>query len=1429
MSKLTFFVALMMLSTTCRAGNLTLQGKFTADDNVQPFSASITAAATGDIRSYIAALTQYDNFSLGNLTDGFAEAGNPNFTADPSFAGGGACPGNMFRDISGTADRCHNGNWALDFVDVASVTPLAAGPEPSALLLGSLGMVLLLVVFCRERTKATALVSGFLAALANVPVQAQTNSGPDYSNVLDFLNGQRTLLNVTDLQVVRQSASPYTFDDGGDIYQHSNNIESLQVTTSNSQQAKQPPIIDNTTTAQSWYSDSSKPAFSFSAFMFNQAPASTLTTMSNFQQSGNFALWLQNVSGLQGAPGWWEPLAGSSNPNPNVTSGAVADFNLDGYDDLALGFDDGRLLVLTPKDTTNVFANFNDSITTFDVLKAMAAGDFEGNGRREIAGLSVQSDGSLKLEIYTVDPTSLATTLASSLALTMPQGVSANTPVTYVSMARGRFTSAGHDQLAVSFATTTGSPIVEVIDFALNTLNPIQGPQLTESVTIPAGYLEVKTGKFALPGNSYDQIVVHVSSTSTSGRFFHILSVDPTGSLALTAHQAVTYDQLPCAVGIQVGNFDNRQPDPSNPNQSQPNLNAQIALMYCDPTRHPESTYPLNGYLTFDMNIYSADPETLDLINPPDSTLWLGNDIWINPSPTADAPAVSVAFVSTDLQGRSVNLGEPTKITIDNTIQPSVVVGVPPMHVDFIDPGDGNGPRVFNVSVVPDGFKTAYNQQSSSSYASSTTNTTSWSFGAKETGSAGFTIGDPDVAGLKVSDTFTAAQNLKGSHENDYGTYNGTAFNLSATTGFGDQVSYVDSQFNIWVYPVIGQTVCPAPPTPCQSKVPLTIQFSAPDGNSQQPESVEGQALQWYQPPWEPGNIFSYPANFDQLKAHYPDVNLLPIDTTGLLTDGSTITQTVTWTGSGEADRSTGLEQNYSFENDFSVNGAIEFAGIGTEGGYGLDVSGSFGFNNLIKSTTTLGNSTGLEISKPGTFPGFLNYGYSVKPYIVGTVQPRGQVDNQQPSTDVQTAGLLRAVFTADPLSSNPPSGGWWQQAYTAAPDVALNHPSRWTYSALSVPTSGDLPGNCLAVGDGKSMDCAELSQRSPNNPWLDIFHFMRGFFISSASYPGQGPQLEQAKAGDVLTLQARVYNYSLLAMPEGTEVHVRFYFMPWNTTRNLPAVTNGPNSYLISEEKVAAIPEFNESSGPNAQPNWTLVPTTFDTSKFQETKNGNAHLVFWVVVWMQDGSGNLISEMPAHGLTAIPPAGTQDSDGETTVEFSGTQANPGVAQFEECQPPDQSGNVSCYSNNIGLYKQVFYIVPPQLLGASPGPKNGTGTVDIGKIDVSANQITPGETEVLSATLSASGAAASGVSVNFYDGDPKEGGQLFDVERAPYIAADAQYLVQTTYQSSTCGVHHLFAVVNKGKPSEVVRRAHPVRVDCKDRSGGRSHRDRDDE
>src|SRR5262245_8141420 len=40
-----------------------------------------------------------------------------------------------------------------------------------------------------------------------------------------------------------------------------------------------------------------------------------------------------------------------------------------------------------------------------------------------------------------------------------------------------------------------------------------------------------------------------------------------------------------------------------------------------------------------------------------------------------------------------------------------------------------------------------------------------------------------------------------------------------------------NSDFNIWIYPVIGKTVCPDGTPTCANPVPLTLQYSAPNGN----------------------------------------------------------------------------------------------------------------------------------------------------------------------------------------------------------------------------------------------------------------------------------------------------------------------------------------------------------------------------------------------------------------------------------------------------------------------------------------------------------------------------------------------------------------------------------------------------------------------
>ena len=48
--------------------------------------------------------------------------------------------------------------------------------------------------------------------------------------------------------------------------------------------------------------------------------------------------------------------------------------------------------------------------------------------------------------------------------------------------------------------------------------------------------------------------------------------------------------------------------------------------------------------------------------------------------------------------------------------------------------------------------------------------------------------------------------------------------------------------------------------------------------------------------------------------------------------------------------------------------------------------------------------------------------------------------------TTVQSSGPLWTSFLVDPSDTPNGAGVWWAQAYTN-PDVALNHPQRWTWT----------------------------------------------------------------------------------------------------------------------------------------------------------------------------------------------------------------------------------------------------------------------------------------------------------------------------------------------------------------------------------------------
>jgi MYXO-CTERM domain-containing protein len=119
-----------MLFLYSSAGTLLAQSDDGIDAVVDPvtgLSADAGLSIMLGVGNYLLALTQYDNFALGDFAAGFSQAGAGNFT--PSLAG--TCSAPAFCDWSGAA---RTGNWALNIVGVTSI------PEPASLGLAFAGL-----------------------------------------------------------------------------------------------------------------------------------------------------------------------------------------------------------------------------------------------------------------------------------------------------------------------------------------------------------------------------------------------------------------------------------------------------------------------------------------------------------------------------------------------------------------------------------------------------------------------------------------------------------------------------------------------------------------------------------------------------------------------------------------------------------------------------------------------------------------------------------------------------------------------------------------------------------------------------------------------------------------------------------------------------------------------------------------------------------------------------------------------------------------------------------------------------------------------------------------------------------------------------------------------------------------------------------------
>ena len=1177
-------------------------------------------------------------------------------------------------------------------------------------------------------------------------IDAQTTD-PDMTNVKDVLAGRRTILQVDDIFIV-QSTNP-------------GNAQVSTIPTAGSTFSGGMRQLETINACAAYV-----PSFATQAGWILNRPSQVLATLFACHGSSGWFVYLEDNLG---------PLGQGTFPTEYSPVGytgqlLLGDFIGSGFDQLLTVFVDqktsgtfdllARVGEFKATNTTDPLV-ITESFTFGDPYQLLppsasvptgtqvAAGDFDGDGRKEIAVLL--PDGQT-IRFFSVDPSTLDLTLVSTVTL--------KNAVRPAALAAGRFRSPANADLAV-IGQVQGSPVGTTVTLLAVTPDGSGGftiapPSLTP-VSAQAGNPILNVLAQAAPledwNSNIDQLIYTSNKTSqardSTGHLI-IGSFDANSLFTMQSDTDVTKKLSGCVHSFAPGNFDNRDANGSHV----PNLSLSVYW-----SSGAENCVLTANSHSLELDLWQVD--TTGTLN------WLGDKAFAELITPRAGGLQSVTMIVGDLRGRSLRLGPPEIITIDSHIQPDIVLGMPPMHVDYINPpsgmtqsgcGDPQTPCVLNLTVRPTvpspgtPFATQFKFQSGASSTATHTSTTSWSVGVKETINESITWGIPkvDFVSLDIREAFqyTHDQTVK----NTYSTYSSQTDQLTVTTGFADNVFFTSQRHNIYQYPVLGQFVCRSTNPSCaeSDKKQMYLTFSVPDQIRH--SQVDATNLEWYQPLQEPGNVFSYPGSKAQLQSAFPGVTVLSEDPAPVqATDTSSTAYGTSWGGSGTTERTSGTVNSFGESLGMSLTAGVKDPPFVSENSaVSLDVSGSESFASLNTSTQTLSASEGITVTKPSfadDVVGCCQYDFSG--YILGnkpfadTFQQIDLKDGNGSPLNISSFGPLYVGFTANPLSDQ--SGTWWRRAYTL-PDVGFNHPARWQWDGSAVKFNEP------------SKDPATALTFAP------AFYQMKGLFINRAGDPLSGPNMTTANAGDRLQLTARVYNFSPVATDDPTLVHpaqtifVTFWVQEYDAAlRKLVG-----SGFVIDAARIARIPGFDPAS---SVPNWVLATVGFDTTPYK-----NMDVVFWVLTFMVDADGNLVPEQPDHGLE-------QNPSGQRYAQITDVPVEP-------------------YSNNVGLYGLYtpLHIYERTAPGEAPAPRNGPATVKT--VSVPAKKLVLNHTVQVSADITTGSIAASPVNVLFYDGNPAKGGKLLGFQPIAHIAADSSFGARTSYRPTTCGVRDLYAVAH---------------------------------
>ncbi|MEM7021226.1 MAG: hypothetical protein AAF637_01405 [Pseudomonadota bacterium] len=1241
--------------------------------------------------------------------------------------------------------------------------------------------------------------AGFAQQDAAAKCNTDDSTAPCFAGVSDVLNGKRTLVQVDDLVVTR-------FRDGNPVdpilVQHTLEMDDSKISRVNQ--------LDIDSTIPILETD-----VRFVAPLLGRMfDLPNDVVMTPYVSQDAVSLTVMDPGTGRGV---------SDGPSDSILTGnrmyaaGLADFTKDGFADVVVNVGDeggtNSLELITANDVTDLTKKLFSGPATERKnphFLDMVVGDLLGTGTPQVIGISAGGVGEINLDIHEYSSDEMTFSAATTLRIPVPEGRSF--AVDEVTMTVGRFSDPDQDQLVIAYGSRTATTTAKVMTFEFDSGELKLRDTFDTGVAGPfAGEVVVRAGRFD-PDGVFDQVAIKLNPDPDKFRHISLLTFDEL--LQATREAEVDINPITCSEGMEVGNFRGSQDETA----SFPELQLAFLGTAADGSRGSCEVYNvLYVYSVKATEPSSEDSETTWSIELASEEL-----VVIPPGQPVGGPPQTLSVG--DVQGRSIVVGAPEKVTVVAQTQPDLVIGMPPMHVDYIRGLDSESPSVFNVSSFPASINTQYKFADTSKSQAVHKSTTSYSLSARESLEEKVTYGEPALDSVTETASIAAKQAHSKRVARTYNTYTGRTFDVSAKTVFDDRVSRTIRTMNIFSYPVIGQSVCPAESPKCPDtcgpgvsscpKLPLHIVFSGPD-NVKHIVLAEASTQEWFQPVNQPGNLFSYPGSLDQLSQNLPQfptaangssTSRIDLKTPANVFWGSQSEEAteVRWDQGGGSDVTSGTVNNFSFDSSVTVTGTVGITDLlGGSVTASLDLQASLAMSTLNTSTSSYDASQGVTVNLgfSGETSNTRELVYEGQTFIFGQKPPRGSIQDDIPrDEEVQSNGFFWVGFAANALSGTTtiPSGDWWRQAYTPHPDVALNHPSRWKLNSQTGDIDQLVMFNC-PVNFSSSFDAPECVSKPTTGPLpkaaaLRTFYQMKGLFITPGAAT-TGPTTTSTRLGDTLTLRARIYNYSMAEMPAGSRVHARFYAQRWDDKGGqFTSLPSDPNSFepaiFIDEAVIDPIPPYcggvtngtDPCSDASAPRNWRFATVTWDTSKIATAPDEETHWKIWVVTWID--SGDLVPEIEGHGLRSVP---AEDVNSFLDVEIEN------------------------YSNNLGFYNAVITLTVPD-----PEPDDGDATARliVDSLELSPEKLLKDEDVALRVGHLSHGARTESVHVLFYDGDPAEGGELFDVEQIPTIAANSTFVTPVVYRPRSCGPRELvieaFAAGNGDVPT--VRETLPVNV-----------------